>query len=394
MARGLFLYAEKDGKIIHVDSVPNGLDCGCICPHCRRKLCAHQGKWQNHYFAHRIDCGEDKEACYNVTLYKLAEQIIQTKKCIHVPSYYGIFPDKDIEFVDVMVDNNYKKEDKQPDVIATTADGKQYIIEFFFNEKVQHKKPIDYKTLNCLEFDLSGQLMENIEDFLMSESNNKRWLNCDDYFNQIEVFYKKNKTEVKVVAEDECTNCDKFFECRPVIPGLLYFENNGKRYRLCMLNSKLANTQKTNSMETSEENWFFEDKEEDYNDSLTPLAKQDWKTPTEFPCCPAEVRENGLEVYKDNLREGAIFSSNKYVQYYVLDKGISEDGQLIVFAANCEDDGVIGDYALCSVEIKFSKYIHYCIHRFGEKDLATHYFKLYIGEEEWTDEDFNFMDSW
>lgn len=140
--------------------------------------------------------------------------------------------------------------------------------------------------------------------------------------------------------------------------------------------------------------WIFEDKEEYYNDSLTPLAKQDWKTPTEFPCCPTEVTENGLDAYKDNLKGGAIFSSNQYVQYYVLDKGVSQYGQLIVFAADCEDDESIGNFVLCSIEIKFTKYIHHFIHRFGREDLATHYFRLFIGKEEWTDEDFNHMDCW
>ena len=150
---------------------------------------------------------------------------------------------------------------------------------------------------------------------------------------------------------------------------------------------------KADEKEMSDE-WIFEDKEEDYNDSLTPLAKQDWKTPTEFPCCPTEVTGNGLDAYKDNLKEGAIFSSNEYIQYHVLDKGFSESGQLIIFAAGCEDDGIIGNFVLCSVEIKFSKYVHYCIHRFCSRDLATHYFKLYKDEEEWTDEDFYIMDSW
>ena len=79
-----------------------------------------------------------------VILYKLAEQIIQTKKRIHAPSYYGIFPEKDIDFVEVKVDSYYERDDKQPDVIATTADGTQYLIEFTFDYKVQHKQAIDY----------------------------------------------------------------------------------------------------------------------------------------------------------------------------------------------------------------------------------------------------------
>ena len=34
-----------------------------------------------------------------------------------------------------------------------------------------------------------------------------------------------------------------------------------------------------------------------WNDSLTPSALQSWSTPTEFPCCPTEVKEDGLYTY-------------------------------------------------------------------------------------------------
>ncbi len=47
-----------------------------------------------------------------VTLYKLAEQIVQTKKRIYAPSYYDIFHPKHIEFVSVKIDSSYEREDK------------------------------------------------------------------------------------------------------------------------------------------------------------------------------------------------------------------------------------------------------------------------------------------
>lgn len=62
----------------------------------------------------------------------MAEQIVQTHKRIHAPSYYGIFSDKDLELETVKVDSRYDREDKQPDVIAITKDNKQYLIEFVF----------------------------------------------------------------------------------------------------------------------------------------------------------------------------------------------------------------------------------------------------------------------
>ena len=48
------------------------------------------------------------------------------------------------------IGGHYQREDMQPDVIATTKDNQQYIIEFTFDYKVQHKQAIDYNNLNCL----------------------------------------------------------------------------------------------------------------------------------------------------------------------------------------------------------------------------------------------------
>ena len=154
MARDfIFSWAENaDGRMVHVDDVPRGLQCGCVCPNCHERLVARHGDVKEHGFAHHSDNrGANLNICYQVVMYKLAEQIIQTQKRIHTPSYYGIFKESDIEFKDVRIDSRYEREDKQPDVIATTYDNKQYLIEFVFQYKVQHKQTFDYKNLTCLE---------------------------------------------------------------------------------------------------------------------------------------------------------------------------------------------------------------------------------------------------
>lgn len=86
----VFSWAEDaQGKMVHVDDVPRGLACGCVCPCCREKLLARHGDIKEHGFAHHSDNrGANLDICYRVVLYKLAEQIIQTRKKIHAPSYY------------------------------------------------------------------------------------------------------------------------------------------------------------------------------------------------------------------------------------------------------------------------------------------------------------------
>ena len=131
------------------------------------------------------------------------------------------------------------------------------------------------------------------------------------------------------------------------------------------------------------------------SDSLTPSAKQRyWRTPTEFPCCPAEVTDDGLQVYKENLKEGVLFSSNSFAKYYVIDKAfIPDKNDLIVLCTNNEGEQVFGAYALCSVKIENGKFVHMSIKRYGSKDIAAHFFNLIIGKEEWTEDDMIWWDT-
>ena len=49
----IFSWAENaEGKMVHVDTVPNGKRCGWICPNCHEQLVARQGEVNAHGFAH------------------------------------------------------------------------------------------------------------------------------------------------------------------------------------------------------------------------------------------------------------------------------------------------------------------------------------------------------
>lgn len=52
MAGASILYGQQNGVLVHVDDVPRGLACDCVCPECSRPLMAKQGAVLAHHFQH------------------------------------------------------------------------------------------------------------------------------------------------------------------------------------------------------------------------------------------------------------------------------------------------------------------------------------------------------
>lgn len=66
---------NAEGKLVHVDDVPNGNKCGCICPACNEPLQARKGNKREHHFAHQG--GSDCPHAVETTLHLLAKEKIQ-----------------------------------------------------------------------------------------------------------------------------------------------------------------------------------------------------------------------------------------------------------------------------------------------------------------------------
>ena len=134
--------------------------------------------------------------------------------------------------------------------------------------------------------------------------------------------------------------------------------------------------------------------EEDFlYDSITSSAKQRyWRTPTEFPCCPIEVTNDGLMVYMNNLEIGKAFSTNKFGTYYVVDKGFIRDNnnELIVLTTNTKNELI--SWAISTISIKDGKYIHENTKATAGKELTEKLFKYMIGKGELTEEDRDLID--
>lgn len=65
--------------------------------------------------------------------------------------------------------------------------------------------------------------------------------------------------------------------------------------------------------------------------SLTPGAFQrNWRTPTEFPLCPATLDAGALDSYLTKLQPGVVFARNRYGASYVAEAAKTLDGALSV----------------------------------------------------------------
>lgn len=138
-----------------------------------------------------------------------------------------------------------------------------------------------------------------------------------------------------------------------------------------------------------------EKKDEDdffLTNSLTPSAIQrNWRTATEFPCCPSEVIKDGLIIYMNNLKEGTVFSINQHGTYYVVDKGFHKSTKKLVVLSTDNKDEFLS-WAISTISIEKSKYVHEGIMATAGKELTEKLFKYMIGQGELTDEEFEILD--
>lgn len=117
--------------------------------------------------------------------------------------------------------------------------------------------------------------------------------------------------------------------------------------------------------------------------SLTPNVVQiDWRTPSEFPCCPSKSVERPLEEYKNNLTVDAVFCKNDLYSSLVMDSAITNEGKYLwVMTRSAEE--TIKPWALARVEYKDGIYAHENMGSFFEENGAKKYFTLAQGKK-WT----------
>ena len=155
-------FALKDGRLVHVDSVQRGKECGCSCPGCDGALVAAQGEIRAHYFRHDAVLGncvwysntggaEETEWHRAAKLSFLGVQFISGfgfRRDVFVTCLDGTRLDE-IVFVPFEQDRIAKVEiekavdDFRPDVVLTFESGRVVWVEVTVSSKPSQRK-IDY----------------------------------------------------------------------------------------------------------------------------------------------------------------------------------------------------------------------------------------------------------
>jgi hypothetical protein len=116
-------------------------------------------------------------------------------------------------------------------------------------------------------------------------------------------------------------------------------------------------------------------------ESLMPNVKQlNWKTPTEFLCCPRSDTALSLQAYVNNLEKGKPFTHDNYDNHSdVLDFGINEEENAL-YVLTFMADG-IKHYGLCKIFIEEGFYIHESVSTYWDENGAKQSMASALGQE-------------
>lgn len=171
---------NQEGDLVHINSVPNGNDCGCICPHCKSELCAKNGgtgEKMVHHFAHLS--GADCVGAIESALHKMAKDVMKDALCIQLPDRLDGRKGELLRLDRVEVEFYDKDTRLRPDCIGYYGD-KVIWIEFKRTHAVDTKKrgKIISAKIDCVELDINAYSLDPdaVRKFITEESDNRIWI--------------------------------------------------------------------------------------------------------------------------------------------------------------------------------------------------------------------------
>lgn len=202
---------DKGNVLRHVDNVKNGLACNCFCPKCNGTLAAinNPKNKKQHHFRH-YQCPECVGAQMTV-LHKLAQEILREKKNVMLPDYhndrYNVHHNGNtITFDCVILEQHFEDNSGKvlvPDCVCSNKGKKNTLwVEFLVTHSVDENKATFIKDRNqyCIEINLSDLIdtdftKDILEKRILSEKDNRHWICCPNYDNEVQMAKKKQRLE-------------------------------------------------------------------------------------------------------------------------------------------------------------------------------------------------------
>lgn len=168
-------FGLKDGKLVHISQVDNGLNCGCVCPNCNAPLEANQGHLRS-YFSHApgySQCTGAEES----TMHLMAKEVMSDSRCICLPP--GGPMDGIVNFDKVEVEIRDDESSFRPDCIGYCGNDSIWI-EFKYTHSVSSAKQqyIVEKGIYCIEVDISKCKLDytEMESFITKQTAHRVWI--------------------------------------------------------------------------------------------------------------------------------------------------------------------------------------------------------------------------
>lgn len=177
----LLTYAlDSNGVAVHIDTVPNGLQCNCHCRNCGSPLVAkNAGQHRMHHFAHIS--GHECEGAYESSLHLLAKEVLEESGLIMLPKTSdSSFPSGLVRISNLKVEEYDRQLRIKPDIEGTLDNGERILIEFYVTNKINEKKRaiILSNKLLCLEVDIQFQInkKKELQQFLLHSTECRNWI--------------------------------------------------------------------------------------------------------------------------------------------------------------------------------------------------------------------------
>lgn len=229
-------------------------------------------------------------------------------------------------------------------IVATAFHGEaptpEHVVDHIDTNK-QNNRPSNLRWLTRLENILVNEITRHkieyvlgvsIFEFLNNPSAYRDTLNNSDY------------SWMRHVTEEESKNCLKNWN------NLIKKKALPRREKTAGMGEWIYST-KDSEVEVREA-------EPEIIDSLTPGARQkNWKTPTEFLCCPKpeEIEGEPIACYFKKLSKKALFQKNKYEDSVIVNFALTDKNSILVITFVSEK---ANPFALAEITFENGCYIH------------------------------------